>query len=251
MRSGIAQTPHPNHKEATLTLYTTDMLNRKRLTREESRAQTRLHLLESARILFARQGFEGTSVDHVTEKAGYSRGAFYSNFETMEALLIALIAHCIEQDLDAMNQVSGLANIGFEQQLELMSQHTANNTEAQIDMHLLKMEFWMCAMRYPSVREAYQEHHMKLRQTIARVISESFATAKRPLPMAADQFAGLIIALRNGLDTLQLVTPNTLDLDLDSRSISLMVQGTKQSTPAGPPVKSVKVQPKKPPSKTK
>ncbi|NJK46184.1 MAG: TetR/AcrR family transcriptional regulator [Pleurocapsa sp. SU_196_0] len=227
------------------------MLNRKRLTREESRAQTRLHLLESARILFARQGFEGTSVDHVTENAGYSRGAFYSNFETMEALLIALIAHCFDQDLTAMNHVSSLANLSFEQQLELMSQNTANNTEAQRDAHLLKMEFWMCAMRYPTVREAYQEHHLKLRRTIARAITDSFAAANRSLPLAADQLAGLIVALRNGLDTLQLVTPNTLELDLDTRSISLMVQGANQTALTEQPAKSVKVQNKKVQSKTR
>jgi TetR/AcrR family transcriptional regulator, transcriptional repressor of aconitase len=251
MRSGNAQPRHPNHKEANPTLYTTDMLNRKRLTREESRAQTRLQLLESARVLFARQGFEGTSVDHVTENAGYSRGAFYSNFETMEALLIALIAHCFDQDLNAMNRVSSLENMSFEQQFELMSQGTANQIEAQRDAHLLKMEFWMCAMRYPTVRKAYQEHHMKLRQTIARVISDSFAAAKRPLPMAADQLAGLIVALRNGLDTLQLVTPNTLELDLDIRSIGLMVQGANQTALEEKAVKSVKLQRKKAQGETK
>jgi AcrR family transcriptional regulator len=226
MISETSQRQHPNPKEATLTQYDIHMLNRKRLTREESRAQTRLQLLESARVLFARQGFEGTSVDHVTENAGYSRGAFYSNFETMEALMIALIAHCFDQDLNAMRRVSSLPDLNFEQQLELMARNTEHNSEAQRDSHLLKMEFWMCAMRYPAVQEAYQEHHLQLRQAISRVISESFKAAKRPLPIEADQLAGLIVALRNGLDTLHLVTPNTLEPDLYTRSIRLMVQGT-------------------------
>jgi TetR/AcrR family transcriptional regulator, transcriptional repressor of aconitase len=251
MGSGIASAHHPNQKEARNTLYTTDMQNRKRLTREESRAQTRLHLLESARVLFARQGFEGTSVDHVTENAGYSRGAFYSNFETMEALMIALIAHCFDQDLKSMNHVSSLPDLSFEQQLELMARNTEHNTEAQRDSHLLKMEFWMCAMRYPNVRDAYKEHHMQLRQAIARVISESFKVAKRTLPIEADQLAGLIVALRNGLDTLHLVTPDTLEPDLYTKSIRLMVQGADQTALEEKPVKSVKVQTKKAPSKTR
>lgn len=251
MRSGLKPSNHPNQKEATDTLYTTDMQNRKRLTREESRAQTRLQLLESARVLFARQGFEGTSVDHVTENAGYSRGAFYSNFETMEALLIALIAHCFDQDLNAMTQASSLPNLSFEQQMSLMSHDTANITEAQHDSHLLKMEFWMCAMRYPTVREAYQEHHMKLRRSIARAISKSFEAAKRPLPMEADQLAGLIVALRNGLDTLHLVTPNTLEHDLDTRSIGLMLQAANRTALTEPPAKAVKPRDKKVLSKSK
>jgi AcrR family transcriptional regulator len=232
LRMILESTPQdqPAPKEESLSRYDANMLNRKRLTREESRAQTRLQLLESARVLFARQGFEGTSVDHVTENAGYSRGAFYSNFETMEALLIALIAHCFDQDLNAMQRVSGLPDLSFEQQLELMAQDTANNTEADRDAHLIKMEFWMCAMRYPAVREAYQEHHMRLRQAITRAITESFQTANRPLPLKADQLAGLIVALRNGLDTLHLVTPNTLEPDLYARSIGLMVQAANGST---------------------
>jgi hypothetical protein len=101
------------------------------------------------------------------------------------------------------------------------------------------------------VREAYQEHHLKLRRTIARAITDSFAAANRPLPLAADQLAGLIVALRNGLDTLQLITPNTLELDLDTRSISLMVQGANQTTHAKQPAESVKVQSRKIKSKTR
>jgi AcrR family transcriptional regulator len=251
MNSGNVQPIRPNQKEAISTRYDMHMLARKRQTREESRAQTRLHLLESARVLFARQGFEGTSVDHVTENAGYSRGAFYSNFETMEALLVALIAHCFDQDLNAMRRVSSLPDLSFEQQLELMARNTEHNTEAQRDSHLLKMEFWMCAMRYPNVREAYKEHHLQLRQAIARVISESFKAAKRPLPIEADQLAGLIVALRNGLDTLHLVTPDTLEPDLYTKSIRMMVQAANQPALEEKPVKSVKVQTKKAQSKTK
>ena len=56
----------------------------RRLTREESRALTRMRLLASARELMARAGYESVSIDRITEGAGYSKGAFYSNFASKE-----------------------------------------------------------------------------------------------------------------------------------------------------------------------
>ncbi len=64
---------------------------KKRQTREESQAQTRERLLESASKLFCKHGVEATSIELVAEEAGYSRGAFYSNFETRDALVCAVL----------------------------------------------------------------------------------------------------------------------------------------------------------------
>ena len=70
---------------------------RKRQTREESQAQTRERLLESASKLFCKHGVEATSIELVTEEAGYSRGAFYSNFETRDALVAAVLEREFDQ----------------------------------------------------------------------------------------------------------------------------------------------------------
>ena len=67
------------------------MKARKRLTREESKELTRLRLIESAERLFIRRGFDDASVDEISEMAGYSRGAFYSNFDSKEQVFLAVI----------------------------------------------------------------------------------------------------------------------------------------------------------------
>ena len=67
------------------------MKARKRLTREESKDLTRLRLIESAERLFIRRGFDDASVDEISEMAGYSRGAFYSNFDSKEQVFLAVI----------------------------------------------------------------------------------------------------------------------------------------------------------------
>jgi TetR/AcrR family transcriptional regulator, transcriptional repressor for nem operon len=50
------------------------------------RAQVRERIVRSARELFNRRGFEGTSVDAIMAAAGLTRGGFYSYFKTKEEL---------------------------------------------------------------------------------------------------------------------------------------------------------------------
>jgi AcrR family transcriptional regulator len=66
-------------------------MSRKRLTREDSQDQTRQRLLDAAQRLFARKGLDKTSVEDIAEAAGYTRGAFYSNFKTKGDLFIELL----------------------------------------------------------------------------------------------------------------------------------------------------------------
>src|ERR1700678_3892390 len=70
---------------------------RKRLTREESRAQTRATLIAVGRKHFLRYGVGGAVAEKIAEDAGYSRGALYSNFDGKEELFLAVIRE--EQDL--------------------------------------------------------------------------------------------------------------------------------------------------------
>lgn len=54
------------------------------------RSATRERLLDAARVVFAREGIAGASVEHICEQAGFTRGAFYSNFSTKDDLVLAL-----------------------------------------------------------------------------------------------------------------------------------------------------------------
>jgi AcrR family transcriptional regulator len=66
-------------------------MNRKRMTREDSRDRTTQRLLAAARKLIAKQGLSDTSLDDIAEAAGYTRGAFYSNFSSKGDLFIELL----------------------------------------------------------------------------------------------------------------------------------------------------------------
>lgn len=59
-------------------------------TREERREQTRVRLIEAADELFRRDGFHPTTLDRIADRAGYTKGAVYSNFESKEDLFFAV-----------------------------------------------------------------------------------------------------------------------------------------------------------------
>ena len=52
---------------------------------------TRALLIRSAEKIFARDGFEAARLEEIAADAGYTRGAFYANFENKEDLFFALI----------------------------------------------------------------------------------------------------------------------------------------------------------------
>ncbi|WP_241813619.1 TetR/AcrR family transcriptional regulator [Herbaspirillum sp. C7C2] len=64
---------------------------RQRLSREQSREQTRARLLEAAHAVFMQKGYALTSVEDISTAAGYSRGAFYSNFDDKTELFFELL----------------------------------------------------------------------------------------------------------------------------------------------------------------
>ncbi|NTZ86910.1 TetR family transcriptional regulator [Burkholderia metallica] len=67
------------------------MTKRARLTREQRRLDTRERLIATARALFIAKGFADTSVEHIAEGAGYTRGAFYAHFEHKREPLIEIL----------------------------------------------------------------------------------------------------------------------------------------------------------------
>lgn len=54
-------------------------------------------IMEKALELFAKQGFEATSVQQITEQCGISKGAFYLSFKSKDELILSLIDHFMMQ----------------------------------------------------------------------------------------------------------------------------------------------------------
>ena len=69
-----------------------------KISRDEKQIQTRNQLIEAGFHLISEQGYTAVSIRNLSKKAGYTQGAFYSNFEHKEDFLLTLMKIQFEQE---------------------------------------------------------------------------------------------------------------------------------------------------------
>jgi AcrR family transcriptional regulator len=170
---------------------------KQRLTRQESRLETRTRLLESAAQLFAKGGYEGASVDLIAESAGYSKGAFYSNFESKEAIFLALLDSHKRREIDALAQL--LAQDVPASELVSLIRNSESSRVSDFDFGLLSAEFQLQACRDKAFAKTYAKLHRTHVDTMAGLITRLFAKLDRTPPAMPKDLADIIMALTTGL----------------------------------------------------
>lgn len=58
----------------------------------DHKRRTRARIVEAARVLFNRHGFEGVTIDSIMQAADLTRGGFYNHFESKEQLYSEAVA---------------------------------------------------------------------------------------------------------------------------------------------------------------
>ncbi len=167
------------------------------MTRQESRLETRTRLLESAAQLFARGGYEGASVDLIAESAGYSKGAFYSNFENKEAIFLELLDIHKRQEIDALAQL--LAQDIPASELLSLIRNSESVRGSDFDFGLLSAEFQLQACRDKTFAKTYARLHRTHRDTMAGLVTRLFAKLGQQPRSAPKDLADIIMALTTGL----------------------------------------------------
>src|SRR5919109_4404819 len=85
-----------------------------RVRTRPTRDDTREKLFEAAARIFEDQGIGGASVEAIAAAAGFTRGAFYSNFASKDELIIAMLEDHVEQsirrNLDLLSKHRNLAD---------------------------------------------------------------------------------------------------------------------------------------------
>lgn len=161
------------------------------------RPLTRAALLRAALEAFAEDGFHATSIEQICERAGYTRGAFYSNFGSKDELFLALFDAHSERILDRM---VALINSIEAQDLTLQGlvDALADVEPAERDWYLVTTEFTLHAIRDPQAASVLAQHDARLRAALARGLTRYLARAGRVLTVDADELARLLIAVREG-----------------------------------------------------
>lgn len=129
------------------------------------RAETRQRLMEAAFAVFAERGVLAASVEEICERAGFTRGAFYSNFDSKNDLVLAMLreegarSHALVaqvQDSDAIDRLVSDPDRLFELTAEAI-RATVHSSREQRDRVMATAEMRLYAARKPGIREAYLE----------------------------------------------------------------------------------------------
>ncbi len=181
---------------------------RQRLTREESREQTRLRLLDAAAVTIAKKGLAASSVENIAGHAGYTRGAFYSNFKSKADLFIELLKRdhlSIQQDLQSLLD-NGLTQKGLQEQLaNFYSQCYGDNIS-----YVLWAEARLHAARDAKFRHRLNALMLEKRDIIAYFIAKFCERLERPPPASAPDLALAMMGLVDGVRYFNISMPNEL-----------------------------------------
>ncbi|WP_428535877.1 TetR/AcrR family transcriptional regulator [Propionicimonas sp.] len=124
------------------------------------RQHTRDLLIDAATALFAEKSIEGASVEEICERAGFTRGAFYSNFESKEDLCLEIVRQRGQQLLDTTRRALGMipdAPVSAALLEEVIARVVAVvdiGTTLDDNWVLVRAELRQYAFRHPSFRPA-------------------------------------------------------------------------------------------------
>jgi AcrR family transcriptional regulator len=207
-----------------------------RMSREESRQQTRERLLDAAAEVFNRLGYHGASLEAVAEAAGYTKGAVYSNFATKGELFAALLDRSSERRFAAQTQATEALSLA--QLAEAAGGMLHRQAEEDESWDLLQVEFWLAAMRDPALRERMCEGTEDLYREWGRRLDAKFAEEGVDAPFSGTDFARLLNALGSGLLLQISLEPEAIDPILFTRAIRLLA-GLPDEPPEPPPAAEV------------
>lgn len=165
-----------------------------RLSREESRAVTRVKLVASAREVVARDGYESASVERIAEEAGFSKGAFYSNFSSKEEIILELLETHSVQDVQEIADLLGDTKAPAEM-IEIIG-NWASNRASDPSWGLLALELFRRARRDATFGERhanlFREQWMGLGEILLQMFPEGGA------PGDAETLGGIVFGLTYG-----------------------------------------------------
>ena len=189
-----------------------------RLTRTQQRQQTRTRLLDAAAELFAVQGIGATSVEHISEHAGFSRGAFYSNFTDRDAIVFALLERRGNDSWDEVQEIRQASATPDEFLLGLFNREGAQSQHAAA----LFMEFVLYTSRHDSGRSRLRSLYRRVVDNTSAMIEEQFATIGLDVPIEPRLAAKIMLALDEGIALMRLIDADEYPRGMWSETIQFL-----------------------------
>ena len=173
-----------------------------------SRDETRSRLLDAAIVVIERRGIASASVEEITEEAGFSRGAFYSNFEDKDALVLALLERGTDEAAAAIDELRDRYP-DPDEYVRAIQQHLAS-TRRWNGRHepSIAADLMLFALRSPTARPLLRARLQRARA--ASLSAVEYIAEARGLAPADNRatIADMIGAIELGFDIFALIDPD-------------------------------------------
>ncbi|MEU8976838.1 TetR/AcrR family transcriptional regulator [Streptomyces monashensis] len=163
------------------------------------RVHTRARLLSAAGELFLSVGYARTNIEDICTAAGYTRGAFYSNFAAKEDLLLALFDEQAAKRMSELEHLNAAAEpLRPEERARRLVEALLRVEAAEAGWMLLFLEFRLLAARTSELADRVAAHDRTVTAAVATLL-ERVLPELVPPGASAEQAAQVILAAREGL----------------------------------------------------
>jgi AcrR family transcriptional regulator len=186
-------------------------------TRRQKQQETRSSLLRSAAKLFCSRGLEGASVEDVAQDAGFTKGAFYSNFKSKEELFLVMMDEKFGAELERIDRL--LAGTGeASDEANAAAEDFVRYVHSDPEWPRLYFEFVAYAARNEEFRQELATRHRALRARLAVVYERWSANFPAKPPVPIEDIAAMTDFMADGFLLDKLVDP-----ELDDRLYATML----------------------------
>lgn len=165
-----------------------------------NRENTRSRLLDAAAAVFAEIGVDAASVEMVTERAGFTRGAFYSNFESKDDLFFQLVSEVTDGKLAAVRaRVRELDDQGLREMAveDILGRILDVIVDTPVGIRLMN-EFRTRAMRDERTAEAYLRWQAGMEGPVESIVADVVRGTGITLTMPSAELAQMVMFLWEG-----------------------------------------------------
>ena len=194
-----------------------------------TRAETQQRLLAAAAGVFAEHGVGAASIEQVTSAAGLTRGAFYSNFDTMEELASAMLDDHLARSW-AHNRALAARHPDPADLVQALRDDTTRRDDPLHMNPLLQIELMLFVARTPELRPAAGAHVRTMRTLVGDIAAAAFRRRGLEPPISPEQLGTILVALEDGLRLHRLIDPTSTPADAFFDALDALQQLTAPST---------------------
>jgi AcrR family transcriptional regulator len=175
-------------------------------------------LFEAAARLFEEQGIGGASIETIAAAAGFTRGAFYSNFKSKDELIIAMLEDHVEQSIrrihDLLARHKNLADF-----IEALKTMDRSQQDPLGRSPLLHMEMILFVARAAKRRPELAKRLRARRKLIADIVEATSKNSGGKAALNPMWTGAVVLAMEDGFRLHRLIDPETTPADSFLRAI--------------------------------